>query len=130
MKPQILDIGYVIKPESLLWALDIVTEEISIEELRANLDIPYLDQEGTDDWNLTPRMLLSQPEKELSHMQKVRNADLSFPIEIYNNKGTWIILDGVHRYTKAVMEGRTTISVRKVSEAMLQSFHKQHDTSI
>lgn len=112
--PSILDTGFKIDSPKL-WAINIPIEEIPISQLEHNLDIPYLEQEGTDDWNLTPRMLLTNFEKEISHAKKVNAADLSHPIEIYLHKNTWIILDGVHRFTKIVQLGAKTIKVRKIT---------------
>ncbi len=106
--------------EPKLWAVDIPIEEISISELAPNLDIPYLEQEGTDDWNLTPRMLIDNFDTEPTHASRVNQVDLSYPIDIYNHKGTWIILDGVHRFTKAVRQGEKTIKVRRVSDEIAQ----------
>lgn len=102
-----------------LWDLDIPVEEIGIEEISANMHFPYLEREGTDDWNLTPRMLIDNFEKESSHAAKVKKANSKFPIEIYLHNSSWIILDGVHRYVQAVMNGEKTIRVRKVTRAML-----------
>ena len=112
--PEILDLGFKID-ESKLWAIDIPIEEIFLSDINHNLDIPYLEQEGTDDWNLTPRMLIAKLEKEISHAKKMYEADMKYPIEIFLHRDTWIILDGVHRFTKAVCLGHTTIKVRKVS---------------
>ena len=60
--PEILNIGFK-TDEAKLWAIDIPVEEIDISEIDHNLDIPYLEQEGTDDWNLTPRMLIENFDK-------------------------------------------------------------------
>lgn len=117
--PEILNIGFKID-EPKLWAVDIPVEEVDISEIDYNLDIPYLDQEGTDDWNLTPRRLIENFDKEYSHAKKVNEADLKYPIEIYLYKEKWIILDGVHRFTKAVWLGYKKIKVRKVSEEIAQ----------
>lgn len=117
--PEILDTGFKID-EPKLRKENIPIEEIAISELENNMDIPYREQEGTDDWNLTPRMCLENFEKEVWHAQKVVEADLEYPIEIYFHKGQWIILDGVHRFTKAMREGHKTIKVRKVSEEIAQ----------
>jgi len=115
--PKILNIGFH-ADEPKLWAADIPVEEIPISEIEYNLDIPYLEQEGTEDWNLSIRMLIDNFDKEPFHAKKVNEADLKYPIEIYSHKGKWIILDGVHRLAKAVKLGRKTIKVRKVSEKM------------
>lgn len=121
--PEIINTGFKLE-ESKLWATNIPVEDIDITELEHNLDIPYLEQEDTDDWNLTPRMLILNFEKEKSHAEKVKKADLKYPIEIYNHKGNWIILDGVHRFIKAVQLGHKTIQVRKVSEEVVRKTRK------
>lgn len=115
MKPKEIDFGFKI-PSEELWALEIAPEEMLVSDLAHNLDIAYLDQEGTDDWNMTPHELLANPKRELAHMAKVNNADMSHPIEIYFFDGSWKILDGVHRLCKAVREGHQTIQVRKVTQ--------------
>ena len=117
--PKILDTAFK-TDEPKLWAIDISVEEIVIAEIDYNLDIPYLEQEGTDDWNLTPRMLIENFDKEVTHAKRVNEVDLKFPIDIYLHQGKWIILDGVHRFTKAVRLGHKTIKVRKVSEEIAQ----------
>jgi len=117
--PEILNVGFK-TDEPKLWAVDIPVEEILISEIDYNLDIPYLEQEGTEDWNLTPRMLIDNFDKEFFHAKKVNDADLNYPIEIYWHKSKWIILDGVHRFTKAVYLGNKTIKVRKVSPEIAQ----------
>lgn len=112
--PEILNTGFK-SDEPRLWALNIPTETISISELKNNLDIPYLESEETTLWNLSPRMLLSNFDKEITHAKRVEGVDLAYPIHIYFNKGQWIILDGVHRFTKALFLGHKTIDVKRVS---------------
>ncbi len=97
--PDILDIWFKIDRQKLR-ALDLPVEEISIAEIEYNLDIPYLEQEWTDGWNLTPRMLMKNFEKEKSHAEAVMACDISYPIELFLHHGKRVILDGVHRLTK------------------------------
>jgi len=117
--PEILDIGFK-TDEPKLRKVNLPIEEIRISDIENNMDIPYWEQEGTDDRNLTPRMCIENFDKEIWHAKKVLEADLQHPIELYFHKGQWIILDGVHRFTKAVREGHTTIHVRKVPEDVAQ----------
>ncbi|MBU1131668.1 hypothetical protein KKC32_00210 [Patescibacteria group bacterium] len=117
--PDILNTGFK-TDEPKLWKVELPIEEIPISEIEYNLDVPYLEQEGPDDWNLTPRMLIENFDKESFHAKKVNEADLRYPIEIYFHKGKWIILDGVHRFTKAIRLGQKTIKVRKVPEEIVQ----------
>lgn len=112
--PKVLDTGFKID-ESKLWMENLPTEEIAISEIEYNLDIPYLEKEGTDDWNLSPRELIENFALENCHAHRVDESDLSFPIHIYFHKNKWIIIDGVHRFTKAVKLGLKTIRVKKVS---------------
>ena len=117
--PEILDIGFK-TDEPKLRKIDLPIQEIAISEIENNMDIPYWEQEGTDDRNLTPKMCIENFEKEVRHAKKILEADLEYPIELYLHKGKRIILDGVHRYTKAVREGHTKIKVRKVPEEIAQ----------
>ncbi len=125
--PEILNTGFK-TDEPKLWAADIPVEEIDISELDCNLDIPYLEKEGTNDWNLTPRMLVENFDKEFFHAKKVNETDLKYPIEIYFHKNKWIILDGIHRFTKAVRLGHKKIKVRKVSEEIAQKTKRPEAT--
>ncbi len=124
-KPEEIDVGFKVNYKKL-WDLDISVEEIDISKLEANLDFPYLEQEGTDDWNLTPRMLIDNFAKEISHAKKVEKTDLDYPIEIYFHNDNWIILDGIHRYVKALMRGDKTIKVRRVSKEMLNKVRNNY----
>lgn len=117
--PEILNIGFK-TDEPKLRKIKLPIEEIAISEIENNMDIAYWEQEGTDDWNLTPRMCIENFEKEIHHAKKVLEADLQYPIELYFHQEQRIILDGVHRFTKAMREGHTTIKVRKIPENVAQ----------
>ncbi len=122
-RPREIDFGFMYESPKI-WRLNIPDEEISISELESNLDIPYLEKEATDDWNLTLRELVTNPEKEPTHYRRVKNVQLEYPIEIYFFEGSWKILDGVHRFCKAILEGKKTIRVRKVTDAMIPKILK------
>ncbi len=117
--PDILNTGFK-SDEQRLRDVDIPVEEIALSDLDNNLDIAYLEQEGTDDWNLTPRMLLDSLAKEVTHAKQVEKVNFNYPINIYFHQGQWIILDGVHRYVKAHLKGARTIKVRRISEKNAQ----------
>lgn len=51
------------------------------------------------------------PNWVLRHTRRIIGADLGFPI-IIDSEG--IILDGIHRLCKAVIEGRATIAVQRL----------------
>ena len=116
--PDAIRTGFKI-PEPLLWALDLPVEEITISEIANNLEIPYLEREGTDDWNLCIRELIANFDHEPHHAKQTLAADLAYPIELYYHKDQWIILDGVHRLTKAVREGREAVLAHKISQSAI-----------
>lgn len=121
--PKAIDFGFQFDDKKL-WSLEVPSEEMKLDELKENLDIAYLEKEGTDDWNLTPRELIEVPEKNPSHFDRVKKADLKYPIEIYDFAGGWKILDGVHRFCKATIEGRKTIAVRKITDSIIKDILK------
>lgn len=121
--PEILNIGFKVD-EPKLWKANIPVEEINVSDINYNLDIFYLEQEGTDDWNLSPRMLIENFDKEISHAKRVEKANTEYPIDIYKSQGKWIILDGVHRFTKIIRLGHKTIKVRKVTEEIAKKVKK------
>ncbi len=47
------------------------------------------------------------------------NADLTYPIDIMENKGRWLILDGLHRLMKAYSLGMKKVVVRKVPRELI-----------
>src|SRR3972149_9954277 len=117
-KPEEIDLGFKLN-DSLLRDIDLPIEEISLSELIYNADIPYLERQGTDDWNLSPNELIRNFDKESNHASKVGNVDMQYPICIYYFKNHWIVLDGVHRFTKALMNKDKTIKVKRISNKMM-----------
>ena len=123
-KPPEIDTGFSVESKKV-WALDLRAEEIRLSELSNNLDICYLEREGTDDWNLTLRELIKALDVHPAHAARVRNAEMNYPIVLYHFRGQWIILDGVHRYCQALLEQRDSILAVKVSDEVLQKVEKR-----
>lgn len=107
-----------------VWKLDYPTEEISIDELTWHFDIPFWDSEGTDEYNLKPWDLIHNPEKEPTHMDHINKADMKYPIDIMENKGRWVILDGLHRLVKAYLASMDTVQVRKIPRSEITNISK------
>ena len=122
-KPSEIDFGFD-HDDRKIWDLDIPIEEISLQALERNLDIMYLEKEGTDDWNLTLRQFIQHPEQHPSHLKKIQNVQMEYPIAIYYFRGSWKILDGVHRYCRAILEGKESMSVRKVTDVLIPTIMK------
>jgi hypothetical protein len=123
MKPTEIDLGFTLD-ESKIMALNLPIENVPMKAILANADICYLEKEGTDDWNLSPNELIRNFKVEITHAKRAEQVNLAYPIAIYYFKGKWIILDGVHRFTKALMLGRKTIAAIKVPAALISSLRR------
>lgn len=113
--PQIIkDVGFDFSwSEEKVWALDVPVEEMNIIELTWHFDIPFLWENGV--YNLTSREVIEHPDEHKEEYDRTMKADPSFPIDIMENKGRWLILDGLHRLMKASILGMQTVKVRKIS---------------
>lgn len=112
--PQIIkDVGFDFDwSEPKVWALDVPVEEIPIDELTWHFDISFLWENGV--YNLTPQEVLTNPDAHEEEYERTMKADLSHPIDIMENKGRWLILDGLHRLMKASILKMEKVNVRKI----------------
>ena len=113
--PQIIkDVGFDFDwSEPKVWALEVPVEEININELIWHFDIPFL-WEGNGVYNLKPQEVIGNPDAHKEEYERTMKADLSHPIDIMENKGRWLILDGLHRLMKSSILGVERINVRKI----------------
>jgi len=122
--PQIIkDVGFDFDwSEEKVWALDVPTEEIDIHELTWHFDIPFLWENGI--YNLKPQDVIDEPEKHKEEYKRMMKADLIHPIDIMQNKGRWLILDGLHRLIKASILNMQKVQVRKISRDLIPKITK------
>lgn len=104
--------------EPKVWALEAPEEEIPIQELTWHFDIPFLWEKGGA-YNLAPREVMEKPEEHKEEYQRTLRADTTYPIDIMENKGRWLILDGLHRFMKLSLEGKTSVRVRKIPRSRI-----------
>ena len=87
-----------------LWSLDGPLRRIRLDELRWHLALPWWRHDGA--WfQLTPRDVRARPFAYPEHAGRVVRADLSYPLHVVRRRDRWLILDGIHRLTKAAMLG-------------------------
>ena len=112
--PQIIkDVGFDFEwSEEKVWALDIPTEDMDVHELTWHFDIPFLWENGV--YNLKPSEVINSPEDHPKEYERTMEADLIHPIDIMENKGRWLILDGLHRLMKASILAMNKVKVRKI----------------
>lgn len=122
--PQIIkDVGFDFDwDEKKVWALDVPTEEINIEALTWHFSIPFLWEGGM--YNLEPQNVIDHPDAHTGEYKRTMEADLRYPIDIMENKGKWLILDGLHRLMKASILKMDKIQVRKVPRELVPQILK------
>jgi hypothetical protein len=94
--------------------------DIDIKELIWHFDMPVWGKDGTDDWNLTPWDIINENDQSLTHLERVANADLKYPILITDYSKKLVILDGVHRLVNAYMKGNKRIKAKIVPRSYLE----------
>lgn len=99
--PQIIrDVGFNFRwDEKKVWALNLPVTEIKMKELEWHFDIPFLSKDGGI-YNLTPREVMNHPELHNEEYRRMLATNLRHPIDVMENKGRWLILDGLHRLMK------------------------------
>lgn len=109
--PKIIkDIGFDFHwSEEKVWKLDIPIEEISINELIWHFDIPFWEH-----YQLKPIDVINNPLKYKDEYKRIMVSDLQYPLDIMYWKKRWLLLDGLHRLTKASILGMKTVHVRKI----------------
>ncbi len=114
LPPEIVAVG-VDFPRDLekLWALELFAEEIPVEELAWHLDLPFFWQPDIP-FSLKPKEVLANPDKYEYRMSRIMGVDESFPIHVIFWKERWVILDGLHRFCKQVVQGKPVVKVKKV----------------
>lgn len=97
-----------------LWALEVPVETMNIAELRWMLTIPFW-EDARGNIVITPQEVIEHPDQYPKHWDKIKHSDTTYPLDIMcNKKGEWLTLDGLHRLVKLIVEGKTTVRVRKI----------------
>ena len=68
----------------------------------------------------SPKDVLKNPKKYPDEVKRIENADLKYPIIMFENPG--FIVDGVHRLTKAVLENKKTIRAYVFGKDIMKKF--------
>lgn len=122
--PQIIkDVGFDFNwSEEKVWALDVPVEEIPINLLTWHFDVPFLWENGV--YNLKPQDVIDNPDAHKEEYERMMKADLIHPIDVMENKGRLLILDGLHRLMKASVLEMGKVKVRKVSRELIPKILK------
>lgn len=109
--------------EKDVWKLDYQAEEISIKELEWHFEIPFWDLDNKR-YNLTPNQVIENPNKYREQYQRTIASDINYPIDIMENKGRYVILDGLHRLVKCKILGIEKVTVRIIPRSEIKNISK------
>lgn len=103
-----------------IWALDAPAETVALSELAWHLDIPiWSSVRGAPRFDLRPRDVLRTPAVHPDHYERLCSADTSWPLDTMWTTDRYVILDGVHRLARLVLEGAETAHVRRIPRAAI-----------
>lgn len=105
--------------EEKIWALNLPVTEMDIKELLWHFDAPWWPNDAGERWTITPWDVLKETPNSKHEQTAMEKADLSYPIDVLENKGKWLILDGIHRLTKAYKLGYKKVSVHIIPRERL-----------
>ncbi|MFA6534347.1 MAG: hypothetical protein WCT37_04205 [Patescibacteria group bacterium] len=105
--------------EEKIWLLDLPVVEMDVEELLWHFDTPWWPNDNGDRWTVTPWEVISQNAGSQNEQNKMAQADTAYPLDILENKGRWLVLDGLHRLAKLYKQGQKKVKVRIVPRERL-----------
>ena len=80
--------------------------------------------ELTDEEKNIIEKLASYKEKYKEQYDRIMNADIEYPIDIMENKGKYVILDGLHRLVKCKLLGYEKVNVRIIPRTEIPNISK------
>ncbi|AYG00031.1 ParB/RepB/Spo0J family partition protein [Lactococcus allomyrinae] len=106
-----------------VWALDYPTEVMELQRLAWHFDLPFWN-DGEKWYALKPIDVANFPEQYAKEYERTMQADLAYPIDIMENKGRYVILDGLHRLLKAKLLGLERVDVRVIPRSEIPNLSK------
>ena len=86
---------------------------MDINELVWHFEIPfYSDNNGK--YHITPREIIDNPARYQEEYDRTMRADINYPLDVMENKGHLLLLDGLHRLMKLYIKGEKTVKARIV----------------
>lgn len=102
-----------------VWKLDVPVSEMDISDLIWHFESSFLRENGGV-YNLSPKEVMENPDSHREEYDRTMKADTKHPIDVMENKGRWLILDGLHRLMKSAILGEKVVKVRIVPRERIQ----------
>lgn len=106
-----------------VWKIKCEDSILPISELEWHFDVPFWN--WNDEWYvLTPREVIENSNKYQEQYDRIMHSDISYPIDIMENKGKYVILDGLHRLVKCKLLGMDIVKVRIIPRSEIPNISK------
>lgn len=103
-----------------IWALPTRVTSLSSDQLWWHLELPiWASCPPTHCFDLSPAQVLAKPEAHPRHRDRIQSVNVAFPLELFENFGRWVIMDGYHRLARHRLLGAPNIAVRLHDRACL-----------
>ncbi len=112
--------------EEKIWALELPTTEMDITQLMWLFDAPFWENDTGERYMTTLWDVINEKEGTTKEVMRMQNVDLAFPIDIFENHGKWLVLDGLHRLAKAYKNGDTKVNVRIIPRESLPEIASEY----
>lgn len=114
IRPYILPLNWDNKK---IWALDLPTDYAKLSDFTWLTELPWwggIDgSDGRSPWfKVSPLEVIRYPNAYPIHMDRIDNADVSYPIHAIRRNGKSVIVDGVHRLCAQYMAGEEWVKVK------------------
>lgn len=98
---------------SRVWSLEATTTPIDIIHFSPWLELPFWWSGSGPLFDLRPIDVMRDPGLVPHQWKRILMADLTYPIDLLEGReGQLLLLDGLHRICKAILDNQTTISAR------------------
>ncbi len=98
---------------SKLWVLPTPVSSVSLAELAWQLELSvWSTVRGEPRFDLSPKTVLTAPACYSRHWSRICEAPLEYPLELFQKRDRWVIVDGYHRLAKHWLQSTTAVPVR------------------
>lgn len=112
--------------EEKIWALELPITQINITELLWLFDVPFWESDKEERYTITPWDVVNENKNASREIEAMEKADTSYPIDVLENHGKYLVLDGLHRLVKLYKNGETEIDARIVPRSRLPEIASEY----
>jgi hypothetical protein len=103
-----------------LWALPTGVDVLRMTEIEWHLDLPvWSSNPPAPLFDLAPRVVLENPAVHEGHWNRLHAADTTYPLDMFQQSGRWVIMDGYHRLAKLYVDGAESVRVRMHADKLM-----------